>query len=1229
MTKTTLVLVIRRTKIIFFVPNNDHVICACSNVNSTIFSVLGAAHSFLIDTGASLSVVRYEDIIRWNIPYHIERVRINGIGGDIFSEGYTYLDLQYNDQYFRHKFYIIKNLPCRTDGIIGQDFLSKFKCILNFELNTMTLINHDKAVTLLLQMGRLGFNNFITLPPRCESLHYIDTSYLHDCVVSSKTLCEGVYIASLIVTPRKGRIPIKILNTRDVEVKLSYFMPSVSPLDSFDICSFGNTLINADRVKKMFSLLDLKHLNTEEQISIENICAKYSDIFYIDGDKLGVTNVYNQSIQLKENVTPVYVKPYRLPKSQKFEINRQVEKMLEDDIIEETQSEWSSPLLIVPKKTDTTGEKKWRVVVDYRKLNERIKDDKFPLPNISDILDSLSGAVYFTHLDLNQSYYQVNLNPESRKYTAFTTNKQYQMKRLPMGLKISPSAFSRVMTVAMSGLNYEKCLIYLDDLICFGRNLDQHNKNLIDIFERIRKVNLKLNPVKCQFLKKQILYLGHVVSSEGIRPDPEKTKTIENYPRPSSSDEVRRFVAFANYYRKFIPNFAEITIPLNKLCRKGTLFEWTNKCEKSYLCLKNSLATPPILQYPDFSEENEFILHTDASGIAIGSMLCNKDNLPIAYASRALNKAELNYPTIEKELLAIVWSVRYFRPYLFGKKFVIRSDHKPLVYLFNINSPSSRLLKFRLSLEEYDYRIEYVKGANNVAADALSRIIVTSEELKEMNKHVMGVMTRSMKKRMDQIQNDENVSVDKCTTNSWTDHPKVVEMLKKPKHCVELVTLDSPNSTYFSERQEGFSYSPVDAKIYVNLQSRSCSARAAFVRDFGLYCQKIKCDEIYIIKTKKSCKIIKWLTNEIKNNSKWSGPRLCVINDVIPVGKNDDKKVILNDFHLLPTSGHAGVRRMMNNIKRRYFWPNMERDVKDFVRKCDKCQRQKHSLPTKQPMQVTTTSNSAFDKLYLDIVGPLDKDYNNYSYILTLQCELTKYVEAYPLESKDSISVARAFVQNFILRYGIPREIATDRGTEFISSTMSEVSKLLHINQISSTAYHHQSIGSLENSHKSLNSFLRIQTDNNSRSWSTWLPYWCFSYNTTVHTETKYTPYELVFGKQCCIPSNLNNSHVEPLYNSENYALELKFRLQKSQQDARNNLIVSKNVRKNVYDSYTNPVMYEKGDLLLVKNEVGNKFKSLYSGPYEVIKDVSPNVEILKQGKIEVIHKNRTKFYHS
>ncbi|KAH9632155.1 hypothetical protein HF086_006589, partial [Spodoptera exigua] len=277
----------------------------------------------------------------------------------------------------------------------------------------------------------------------------------------------------------------------------------------------------------------------------------------------------------------------------------------------------------------------------------------------------------------------------------------------------------------------------------------------------------------------------------------------------------------------------------------------------------------------------------------------------------------------------------------------------------------------------------------------------------------------------------------------------------------------------------------------------------------------------------------------------------------------------------------------------------LEEDIKNYVQKCEKCQKEKYSRYTKEPMTITTTATEAFQKIFMDVVGPLERDEENFSYILTIQCELTKYIEAYPMKTKSTKEVAEKFVNNFILRFGIPEIIATDRGTEFISTTFQEVCNLLHINKLTSTAYHHQSIGALENSHKSLGTYLRIQTDNHSGHWSKWIAYWCFAYNTSVHTETKFTPFELVFGKQANLPSNLT-IHPEPIYNHESYPLKLKYRLQLSQTEARENLIKSKMIRKIKYDKNCNPVVYKPNDKVLIKNENRNKLTSIYSGPYIV-----------------------------
>lgn len=307
---------------------------------------------------------------------------INGGGSTVNSERYVYLQLNDKGYIFEHKFYVFDQLPCKTDGILGQDFLKKFKATIDFELNLIQLSTlQGQLVTLKVNYFELKSSSYLTVPAQIESIHYINTELREDCVINSQELCSRVYLANMIAKPKNGKVAIRVMNTRNEEVNLNYFNVHVSKSNEYHICQFSKPSINSDRVKLLFSLLKISDLNTEEQKAIENICAKFPDVFHLPGDKLTTTALYEQTIELQTHSTPVYVKPYRLPHAQKAEIDKQIQGMLEDGMIEETRSAWSSPLLLVPKKLDSSGVKKWRVVIDYRKLNNQIKDDKFPLPN--------------------------------------------------------------------------------------------------------------------------------------------------------------------------------------------------------------------------------------------------------------------------------------------------------------------------------------------------------------------------------------------------------------------------------------------------------------------------------------------------------------------------------------------------------------------------------------------------------------------------------------------------------------------------------------------------------------------------------------------------------------------------------------------------------------------------------------------------------------------------------
>lgn len=276
----------------------------------------------------------------------------------------------------------------------------------------------------------------------------------------------------------------------------------------------------------------------------------------------------------------------------------------------------------------------------------------------------------------------------------------------------------------------------------------------------------------------------------------------------------------------------------------------------------------------------------------------------------------------------------------------------------------------------------------------------------------------------------------------------------------------------------------------------------------------------------------------------------------------------------------------------------------------------------KQPLEVTTTANHSMEKLYLDLVGPLPRDHHGKEYVLTVQCELSKFIIAKPISDKRARTVAQAFVEAVILNFGVPKTIATDRGAEFIAQVMKDVAELLGIEKLTSTAYHHETIGALENSHKTLGNFLRVNLNGQPFTWSEWIPFWAFMYNTTVHSSHNYTPFELMYGRKCTLPSLIQND-TEPIYNFEDYAKELKYRLQSAHKDARQILIDNKMQQNAKSQNVAKKIMFRENQKVFLKKEDTTKLDNINEGPFEVIQDLGPNILINKDGKLETVHKKR------
>lgn len=441
-----------------------------------------------------------------------------------------------------HTFQVVEdNFPIPTDGILGRDFLSQYQCIINYDTWTLSCLNKGQLVEIIIEDNLKGD---IVLPPRCEAFRQIGLIVDEgDYLFPSIEILPGIFGANTIVNSLNS--VVKFINTTDKVVKLKKnFTNHCVPLSNYNIFSFSENPMN-NRSRQLSEELNLSHVETNVKNKLMKLCDKYSNLFALKTDTLTCNNFYKQQIHLNDP-SPVYIKNYRTPEAHIGEINSQINKMMNDGIIQPSVSPYNSPILLVPKKSESE-DKKWRLVVDYRQLNKKIIADKFPLPRVDEILDQLGRAKYFSTLDLASGFHQIELEEDSKKFTAFSTSSgHFEFNRLPFGLNISPNSFQRMMTIALSGLPPQCAFLYIDDIIVVGCSINHHLMNLENVFEHLAKYNLKLNPSKCHFFCADVTYLGHHISRLGIQPDKSKYNAISNYPVPKNADEVRRFVAFCN-----------------------------------------------------------------------------------------------------------------------------------------------------------------------------------------------------------------------------------------------------------------------------------------------------------------------------------------------------------------------------------------------------------------------------------------------------------------------------------------------------------------------------------------------------------------------------------------------------------------------------------------------------------------------------------------------------------
>ncbi|MGL5708894.1 MAG: reverse transcriptase domain-containing protein [Aeromonas sp.] len=484
---------------------------------------------------------------------------------------------------------------------------------------------------------------------------------------------------------------------------------------------------NKDKINEIITRIlwssdkDRKRIKWIRETAISGVEEAYSHLFKTELNemtkcKLGVHLIKTEGF-------PVVQKNVRVPKLWEYEIDKEIEKLKKSGIIRDSKSPWASSIVPVRKKS---GE--MRLCIDFRKVNKITLRDNYPLPRIDEIIEDLASAKVFSILDATSGYYQIEIAEEDKEKTAFRWKSGfYEFNRMPFGLCNAPSTFQRVMDEMFLGISGKFVVPYLDDIIVFSESKESHIKHLEEVFKRIEMGGLVLNKAKCKFFKEELNILGHVISNGIVKPDKTKIEAINNFKRPENIRQLRSFLGLINYCRGFIPNLANLEKEMNLMLkgeskRSCRIIIWNKQQNDAFLKLKRILCESTMRAQPNFNKS--FILTTDASESAIGGILSQVDNdgtekLIYAY-SKTLDGTQQNYSVTDKELLAVIKSIQYFRRYLLGRKFLLRTDHQAISYIKEAKNPTSRLLRWGLILQEYDFNVEYIKGEKN-GADGLSR----------------------------------------------------------------------------------------------------------------------------------------------------------------------------------------------------------------------------------------------------------------------------------------------------------------------------------------------------------------------------------------------------------------------------------------------------------------------------------------------------------------------------
>ena len=1061
-------------------------------------SLEGVTVKFLVDTGAEATAINFDLLEK--LP-RVTRAAFNGKEGTLITAsgervpvrgpvpckitvaGRTVLESVYAT-------------PFPEAAILGMPALAELGC--NVTIAGMEVVpTKTRSIMQRLttwRVRRVVAAEDVVIPARSEVML---PGKVHGPVTNEELVLEPdreansvkqIVVIRSVAHMQKGLCPVRICNPTDSE-KVVRMGEKLASAVTGKVIKEDNTEASqvSELPEHLRGLYDTtcqkENLAPRVQQSFRELLVKHANLFATSDADLGRTSLVTHDIDTGD-AAPIRQPPRRVPFMMQPELDKEMSRMLEQRVVEPGQSPWASPVVLVRKKDGSI-----RFCVDYRRLNAVTRFDAYPLPRIDETIESLSGAKFFATLDMISGYWQVGLTEEARLKSAFTVRGGlYLWNVMPFGLCNAPSTFERLMETVLQGLQWKSCLVYLDDVVIFGRSEDELIARMDEVFTRLGRAGLKLKPRKCKFFARETEYLGHVVSEAGVAVSPDKITAITEWPVPTNVTEVRSFLGTASYYRRFVQDFATVAAPLHRLTDHGAKWSWEAQHQEAFERLKQALATTPVLKYP--VREAPYVLDTDASLTGIGAVLSqivDGQEMVLGYASRTLTKAEQNYCVTRRELLAVVHFTKHYRPYLYGRKFTIRTDHSSLQWLLNFKDPKEQLARWLETLSEYDFTIEHRPGKKHGNADGLSR---------KPCRHPCHRVT------------DPVTLVEKAGLSNGKDS-QVISWQVLPFDQQQAVNLIQIQPTWTAEEFCTAQQGDGDLRLLILALERQ---------------EKPKPDEVTQWSPTARRYLVDWERLSLVNgmlSRAWFTPQGQEAYQQLIVPRKLVPKV-LEMAHDNTMAGHFGTRRTLLRVRRQFYWMGINADIRAWCRSCQICCARKPKPAVAHHAAQRQLVTEPLQRVAVDILGPIEPPTKNGNrYVLVVVDYLTKWAEALPMTSQTAEECAKVFVTEFVCRLGAPQQLHSDQGRQFESALFQQVCQLLGTLKTRTTPLHPQSDGQTERCNRTLLDILAKLTREQPAEWDEWLPYAMSSYRSSVHRVTGETPNRLMLGREVVTPMTL------------------------------------------------------------------------------------------------------------